>query len=73
MACKGFEKRLVAILDDTNEIRFPENQHDIESLRRDIKYFGVIHNNLPESLVSNRISDSAEAMKQVIKGVEIAE
>ena len=51
LAFKGFETRLIKILDNTNEIKFPETQHDIESLRRDIRYFAVINGNLPDSFI----------------------
>lgn len=73
LACKGFEARLLKIMDDTKEIKFPETQHDIESLKRDIRYFAMIQNSLPQCLVVGRISDAGEAMRQVIKGVQIAE
>ena len=49
----GLQEKLVRVVESPEQLKFPENQHDIEELKRDIKYLKLISSSLPQT---NRIT-----------------
>lgn len=45
--CKGLDKKTIKKIDNNRLIEFPENQHDVESLKRDIKYLKAVASLMP--------------------------
>ena len=54
------------MIENPGSLTFPETQSDIKSLQTNIKYFGLITKNIPETIAFNKIEYCRLVKRQLI-------